>query len=145
MPDLRRGVVLDAPQREKTRKKKPEPKDDPRMDPFLPRAEEKRPAAGAGRLSGLRREAGREPLRGQDRLRLDDQPESRSDLATAAKRSPRDFLEQSGAQLYIAHKCDYHLDWYFNSRSVAEYFQSLVEPPVKWKSYNCDTDSDHTW
>jgi hypothetical protein len=56
-----------------------------------------------------------------------------------------DFLEQSGAQLYIAHKCDYHLDWYFNSRSVAEYFQSLLEPPVKWKSYNCDTDSDHTW
>ena len=56
------------------------------------------------------------------------------------------FQEQAAVQLFIATRCGYELDWYFNSRSVAEFFDPLIAPmPVRWRPYNCDTDSDHTW
>jgi hypothetical protein len=55
------------------------------------------------------------------------------------------FQAQAQAQLLIALKCGLELDWYFNSRAVAEYFNPLLEPPVKWKAFDCDQDSDHTW
>jgi hypothetical protein len=55
------------------------------------------------------------------------------------------FQEQAGLQLFIATQCGFVLDWYFNKEKVAEYFQSLVEPKAKWKPYDCDKDSDHTW
>lgn len=55
------------------------------------------------------------------------------------------FQNQAQAQLAIALRCGFELDWYFNSEAVAKYFDSLVQPPVKWKSFNCDKDSDHTW
>src|ERR1019366_6322851 len=35
------------------------------------------------------------------------------------------FQEQAGVQLFIATRCGYELDWYFNSRSVAEFFDPL--------------------
>lgn len=55
------------------------------------------------------------------------------------------FQEQAAWQLMVATRCGYKLDWYFNSKRVAQHLESLVEPPVKWKKYNCKVDSDHTW
>jgi len=55
------------------------------------------------------------------------------------------FHEQAWWQMAIAAECGYYLDWYFNSKTVAEYFNSLLEPPVKWKAFDCDRDSDHMW
>ena len=55
------------------------------------------------------------------------------------------FSSQSQMQLLVSTRCGYELNWYFNSESVAKYFQSLVEPPVEFKEFDCDKDSDHTW
>jgi hypothetical protein len=58
------------------------------------------------------------------------------------------FQEQAGMQLFIATQCGYELDWYFNSKQVAQHFErhSIIAPtPAKWRPYNCGTDSDHTW
>jgi hypothetical protein len=56
------------------------------------------------------------------------------------------FQNQHAQQFYVAARCGYELDWYFNNEHVATFFDSLIAPtPVKWKPYDCDTDSDHTW
>jgi hypothetical protein len=55
------------------------------------------------------------------------------------------FHEQAAYQVMVATRCGYELDWYFNSESVAKFFESLLEPPVRWKIFDCDKDSDHTW
>ena len=55
------------------------------------------------------------------------------------------FHEQADWQFAIATQCGYMLDWYFNTKKVAEFFDPLLEPPVKYKTFDCDKDSDHTW
>jgi hypothetical protein len=56
------------------------------------------------------------------------------------------FMEQSIRQRQIAESCNYKLEWYFNSKAVAEAMQLILPHiEVKWRPYDCKKDSDHTW
>jgi hypothetical protein len=56
------------------------------------------------------------------------------------------FMEQSIRQLLIGMECDYDVVWYFNSRPLAEMMaMELPHVEVRWRPFNCDTDSDGTW
>lgn len=56
------------------------------------------------------------------------------------------FMDQSIRQFLIAAECGYDVEWYFNSKPVADMMRDeLPHVEVKWRAFNCDKDSDFTW
>ncbi|WP_158569246.1 eCIS core domain-containing protein [Chitinophaga silvisoli] len=56
------------------------------------------------------------------------------------------FWAQSINQMQIAMECGYDLEWYFNSKPLAEMMkEELPHVDVKWRPYNCKVDSDDKW
>ncbi|SFW78415.1 eCIS core domain-containing protein [Chitinophaga sancti] len=56
------------------------------------------------------------------------------------------FLEQSIRQMLIGMECGYDVEWYFNSKPVAEMMKELLpHVEVKWRPYDCDVDGGDDW
>ncbi len=54
----------------------------------------------------------------------------------------RRFVEQSEHQMEVAKRCHRTLDWYFNDEQAADFFDGLVQPPVRYVPFDCNQDSD---
>jgi hypothetical protein len=72
-------------------------------------------------------------------------PKLTPEMKERRERVLEDFHDQAFKQFLVSLRCGYDLVWYFNSKKVAEYFNSLLEPDVKGKKFDCKKDSDHTW
>jgi hypothetical protein len=52
------------------------------------------------------------------------------------------FIAQSVEQTIVAERCGRPLRWYFNNEAVALDFEGRIQPPVIYRPFRCDVDSD---
>jgi hypothetical protein len=55
------------------------------------------------------------------------------------------FIDQADKQLLVATRCGRRLEWYFNNPSAAKAVAGRVEPPVRYRPFDCKQDSDNLW
>ncbi|MFI5177524.1 MAG: DUF4157 domain-containing protein [Vicinamibacterales bacterium] len=56
------------------------------------------------------------------------------------ERTIHNFINQSANQLAVATRCGYPLVWVFNDRTVADFVDGFIEPPVTSRPFDCDLD-----